>query len=122
MNRIIYIVLISILLSGCPATFNGLVKNESAHKIVVVSPFDTEFSWVIEPGSEDKVSWYQECITIQRASGVQYFSGWPIPDNVVSNGLFSSSLEAVYENSELFFKDKDGQLLKISEVATCGKV
>jgi hypothetical protein len=121
MNRIFYIVLISILLSGCPATFNGLVKNESAHEIVVVPPFETEFSWVIESGSEEKVNWYQKCITIKGPSGIQFFSGWPIPVNVVSNGVFSSSLVAVYKNNKLFFKTNEGQLIKINQVVACAK-
>ncbi len=108
------------VLSGCPATFYGLVKNESDREIVVIPPFKTEYSWVIESGSEEKVNWYQECITIKASEGVQYFSGWPIPGNVVMNGIFSSSLEAVYKNGELFFKNKKGQLIEISRVATCG--
>ncbi|GIU14740.1 hypothetical protein [Shewanella morhuae] len=88
---------------------------------MIVPPFETEFSWIIESGTEEKVSWYQECITIKGPEGIQHFSGWPIPDNVVSNGVFSSSLEAVYKNSELFFKNREGQLIKISQVATCTK-
>jgi len=107
------------LLSGCPATFNGLLKNESGHKIVVVPPFKTEFSWVIKSGAEEKIRWYQECITIKGPSGIQYFSGWPIPDNVIRRGIFSSSFEVVYKNSELFFKSKEGQLNKITEVNAC---
>lgn len=121
MNRVFYVALISILLSGCPATFNGLVKNESNHKIVVVPPFETEFSWVIESGYQEKVSWYQECIIIKGPNGIQYFSGWPIPDDVVSNGIFSSSLEAVYKSNQLFFKTNKGQLIKINEVVSCAK-
>lgn len=121
MIRILYLILISILLSGCPATFYGHVKNESKQKIVIVPPFETDFHWVIESGGEEKVNWYQECITIQGANGVQYFSGWPIPDNVVTNGIFSSSFEAIYKHGELFFKSSEEQLIKINEVATCGK-
>lgn len=121
MSRVLYVILISLLLSGCPATFYGIVKNESVHKVILVPPFKTELSWVIESGADEKVNWYQECITLKGPNGIQYFSGWPIPDNVVSNGLFSSSLEAVYENRELFFKNKEDQLIKMSEVASCGK-
>ncbi len=121
MNRIFQIVLISILLSGCPATFNGIVKNESIQDIVIIPPFETAYSWVIESGSEDKVNWYQECITIKSHSGIQYFSGWPIPDNVVRNGVFSSSLVAVYKSNKLFFKTNEGQLIKINQVDACTK-
>lgn len=121
MNRIFCVVLISILVSGCPATFNGVVKNESAYEIVVVPPFETEFSWVIESGSEDKVNWYQECITIKSQGGIQYFSGWPVPDNVVSNGVFSSSFVAIYKSGKLFFKTNEGRLIKINQVAACAK-
>jgi hypothetical protein len=119
MIRIFYVVLISILLSGCPATFNGLIKNESIHEILVVPPFETEFSWVIEPGSQEKINWYQECIIIKGPGGIQYFSGWPIPDNVVSNGIFSSSFKTVYTSNQLYFITHDGQLIKINQVPTC---
>lgn len=121
MNRIFYIALLSILLSGCPATYYGLVKNESGHTIVVVPPFETEFHWVIEPGSQKKVNWYQECITIKGPNGIQYFVGWPVSDNVVSNGIFSSSLEAVYKSNQLFFKTQKGLLIKLNEVVSCAK-
>lgn len=119
MNRIFYLVFISILLSGCHATLNGLVKNESAHEIVVVPPFETEFSWIIESGSEDKVNWYQECIAIKGPGGIQYFSGWPIPYNVLVNGIFSSNLVAVYKSNKLYFKTNEGRLIEISQVAAC---
>ena len=121
MNKIFCVILVSFVISGCPATFSGLVKNESSYEIVVLPPFKTEHSWIIESGDKRKVSWYQECITIKRPSGVQYFSGWPIPKGVVTNGLFSSTLEVVYKHGDLFFKNNEGQLLKINEVATCGK-
>lgn len=121
MIRIFYVILISTVLAGCPATFNGLIKNELANEIFVIPPFENEYRWVIESGGEEKVNWYQECITIKGPDGVLYFSGWPIPDNVVTNGIFSSSHEVVYRNRELFFKSKEGQLIKIDRVATCTK-
>ena len=121
MNRIFYVLLIPILLSGCPATFNGFIKNESDKDIVVILPFETELNWPIDSGAEGKISWYQECITIKLASKTQYFSGWPIPDNVVKNGLFSSSLKAVYKDGNLFFVGSNEQLIKVKEVAVCGK-
>jgi hypothetical protein len=76
---------------------------------------------VIQSGSVGKVNWYQECITIKRLNGIKYFSGWPMPANVDSSGLFSSTVEVVYTKDELFFKNKNGQLIKMNEVATCGK-
>lgn len=71
MVRIIYIALISILLLGCAATFNGFVTNESGHDIFVVPPFEAEFSWVIESGTEEKINWCQECITVNTLGGIK---------------------------------------------------
>lgn len=121
MNRIFYLIMVLVLMSGCPATFNGLLKNESDHKIEVVPPSGTEFRWEIESGSREKVRWYQECITINGPNGIQYFTGWPIPDNVVSNGVFSSSFEVVYKSNNLFFVTKNRQLVPINQVARCAK-
>ncbi|MGX5174285.1 hypothetical protein ACUR5C_09720 [Aliikangiella sp. IMCC44653] len=109
----------SVLLSGCPATFNALLKNSSGNEIIFVPPFETSFNWRIESGGSEKVNWYQGCITIENENGVQYFSGWPIPDNVVTNGWFSSTLNAIYKDNELYFKTLDGQLIKINKLSSC---
>ncbi|WP_250655475.1 hypothetical protein [Alkalimarinus coralli] len=119
MNRIVPITLISALLSGCPVTFNAMLKNGSSNEIVFIPPFETTFNWRIASGGTEKVNWYQGCITIENENGIQYFSGWPIPNNVVTNGWFSSSLDTIYKDNELFFKTHDGKLIKINELNSC---
>lgn len=121
MNRAFYIVFSVVLLQACTATFNGFLKNESNDEIIVIPPFKTDYFWRIESGSEDKVNWSQECITIQNGAYVQYFSGWPIPENTVKNGLFSSSLNIVYKDNKLYFKTRSNELIKVTEVPVCGK-
>jgi hypothetical protein len=121
MNRIFCITVLVIFLSGCPATFKGVIKNESDNKIAVLHPIKTEYSWIIDTGSEEKVNWYQQCIILKTVKEIQYFSGWPIPKDVVTNHMFSSSLKAVYKGNELFFKSKSGQLIKIKKLTACGR-
>lgn len=113
------VLLFASLLQGCAATFNGNVKNDDVQTIIIEPPFETEFKWVLEPNSEKSVRWYQECITIVTAHQKLFFSGWPIPDNVVTNGLFSSSLEVIYKNERLYFVNKDGQHIEIMRVSQC---
>ena len=110
----------SAFLSGCPVTFNALLKNGSGNEIVFIPPFETDFNWRIESGGSEKVSWYQGCITIEDETGIQYFSGWPIPENVVTNGWFSSILNVTYKDNELYFKTLEGQLIKINKLSSCG--
>jgi len=119
MNRIIYIVVVSSLLSGCPATFNALLKNGSGNEIVFIPPFESDFNWRIESGGSEKVNWYQGCITIENENEIQYFSGWPIPEDAVTNGWFSSTLNAIYKDNELYFKTLEGQLIKINKLNSC---
>lgn len=113
------VILFANLLLGCAATFNGNVKNDDAQTIIIKPPFDTEFKWTLEPNSEESVRWYQECITVVTPSETLFFSAWPIPKNVVTNGLFSSSLEAIYKNHKLYFVSEDGKYIEIERVSQC---
>jgi hypothetical protein len=119
MNRILLIILVSLTLTGCPVSINGLIKNKSENIVIIVPPFKTEFSWIIGPGSEEEVSWYQECITVKSDNEIQYFLAWPIPENVLIPGVFSSTLKAVYKNKELFFENNKGEFIKIPQAASC---
>ena len=119
MNRILFIILISLTLAGCPVSINGLIKNKSESTVIIAPPFKTEFSWVIGPGAEEEVSWYQECITIKSNDEIQYFSAWPIPENTLIPGVFSSTLKAVYKNKELFFENNKGELIKVPQATSC---
>ncbi len=112
----------AMLLSGCPATFHGNLKNESKRGVVVMAPLITENKWLIEAGDIRKVNWYQECITIKDGDIIKHYAGWPIPKNVVSNHTFSSSLNAVYKNNELYFQSTNGELVKIEEIENCDKL
>ena len=60
MNRILLIILISLTLTGCPVSIKGFIKNKSESTVIIVPPFKTEFSWIIGPGSEEEVRWYEE--------------------------------------------------------------
>lgn len=121
MNSAFYIVFFSVFLQGCTATFNGYLKNESDDEISVIPPFETDYYWRIDSGKEDKVNWYQECITIRKDTEIEYYSAWPIPENTVKNGLFSSSLNIVYKDNQLYFKTRSNELIKVTKVQKCSK-
>ena len=120
MNKVIYILVVSLFLTGCPAMFYGNLKNENVEKLVVIPPHNPENPWIIKGGERVKVIWYQECITVKDGANTLYFSGWPIPEGVVENGIFSSSLNVVYKGNSLFFESAKGELLPVPKVSKCG--
>ncbi len=120
MNRAIYIVVFSLLLSGCPAIFYGNLKNESADTLIIRPPGVPENPWIIQSEERVQVIWYQQCIVVSDSARTQYFRGWPIPPNVVKTGVFSSSLNAVFKDHSLFFESLEGILIPVPEVSECG--
>lgn len=118
--KLIYIGVLSLLLTACPVTFYGNLKNESSAILVVRPPGVPENPWIIKSGERVKVIWYQECIIVNNGTLTQYYSGWPIPENVVKTGAFSSSLNAVYKDDALFFESLAGKLIPVPEVSECG--
>ena len=121
MKQLFYAILISLLLTGCPTAFYGNIKNDSGHSVTVQPPRETDNSWAIKAGNTIEVNWYQECITIKDGDTTQYFVGWPVPEEAVSHGLFSSTVNATYKNNELYFNVTEGKQIKIKKVASCDK-
>ena len=117
--RIFLVSLISLFLTGCPAMFYGHIKNESNNQIIVVPKHSPNNAWVIQSNQNVEVIWSQDCFTI-KANGVNhYFLNWPIPDNVISNGIFRSKLHAVYNDEGLFFVSKNGELIQVPKLDVC---
>ncbi|WP_420590064.1 hypothetical protein [Bacterioplanoides sp.] len=119
MNRLFFIAFASIALQGCPVTFTAYLKNDSNGEINVTPPFETDYLWHIPSGEEGQVNWYQECIIIRKGNNTEYYSGWPIPDNTVNNGVFGSSLSVVYKDDQLYFKTHSNELIKVAKVKKC---
>jgi hypothetical protein len=117
--RIFLLIFSSLFLSGCPAMFYGHIQNDSNIGILVVPENNPKNVWSIDSNQNIEVVWYQECIAIQSQGSMQYFQSWPIPDNVVQNGVFSSSLNAIYNDSGLFFVTLKGDLIEVPKIRQC---
>lgn len=119
MGKLLLLFLTVSALVGCPATFNANVRNESNGHIVVVPPFKSDFKVKIGEAETEKVSWYQECITIIDGNKKLFFKGWPIPSNVIQTHIFSSSLNVRYKEEKLYFENNKGSLYPIKQINKC---
>jgi len=117
--RIFLLIFTTLCLSGCPAMFYGHIQNNSNSKILVVPEHNSKNVWSIESNQNIEVIWFQNCIAIQRNDSMQYFQSWPVPDNIVTNGIFSSSLNATYNEQGLFFVTVKGDLIQVPKIKQC---
>jgi hypothetical protein len=117
--RIFLLIFSTLCLSGCPAMFYGRIQNDSNSKILVVPEHNSKNVWSIESNQNIEVIWFQNCIAIQLNDSMQYFQSWPLPDNVVINGVFSSSLNATYNEQGLFFVTVKGDLIQVPKIKQC---
>jgi len=99
--------------------FYGHIQNNSNSKILVVPEHNSKNVWSIESNQNIEVIWFQNCIAIHRNDSMQYFQSWPVPDNVVTNGIFSSSLNATYNEQGLFFVTVKGDLIQVPKIKQC---
>ena len=121
MKQFLSIILIAFILTGCPATFYGNIKNESGYSVTILRSNKSSNSWVISSGDTMKIKWYQECLTVKDGNTILYFSVWPVPKEAISHGAFSSTLSATYKNNGLYFDLPEGEYLKIKKVDSCKK-
>lgn len=121
MSRTLLILPIAILLVGCPVTFNANLKNESTGPIVFIPPFRHDYRVEIGESETERTRWYQDCITIIDGDRALFFKGWPVPSNVIQTHIFSSSLNVVYKESQLYFENKEGNLYPVKQVSQCGQ-
>ena len=117
--RIFLLIFSTLFLSGCPAMFYGHIQNDSSSEIFIVPEHNSKNVWSIESNQKIEVVWFQNCIAIESHDSMQYFQGWPIPDNVVKNGVFSSSLNAIYNEHGLFFVTVKGDLIQVPKIKQC---
>ena len=99
--------------------FYGHVKNNSNSEMSVIPTNIPDNPWVIESNQEAEVVWYQDCLTVESNGNTYYYANWPIPENVIVRGIFSSSLNAIYNNSGLFFVTNNGELIPVLQKEQC---
>lgn len=89
---------LALTLTGCPVTFNMMLKNETETDLSVtyVSGYTTR----IGPGDVKKERYNVDCITIV-SEGIprQFRADWP-PDEFIENGAFSSTIYAVFTKEQ----------------------
>jgi hypothetical protein len=110
----------ALLTSGCPVTFRGDLKNQSAQEIFVLRPFEEKPYWQILPGESETIMWYTNCITIRSNDHTQYFSSFPFPDDVTSEGAFFGKVNGTFKNDKLYFINNSGALIEAKQNSTCG--
>ncbi|GAA5216199.1 hypothetical protein ACFSJ3_09665 [Corallincola platygyrae] len=115
------ITLLALLVTGCPALMYGHLKNSSQSDLVVIPPNVPENPWIIDSGETVRIVWHQECIIIRDGMETKYFLSWPLPENTVTSGVFSSSINAVYSNGSLYIETKDGALVQTKETSSCAQ-
>ncbi len=119
LTRVIQITYVALLLSACPATYYGYIKNESSNEIAISPPNTTSSRITISNNELGKTLWHQECITIIDGDSILYFEGWPIPKSVPDIGVFSVSLNAMYKDGKLYFINENDKKIEVPHTSDC---
>ena len=114
------IILMSIILVGCPAVMRGVVKNQSKNPVVIYT--SDNFSggaFKVPTESKQELFWSLGCITVVEDENQYYFDGSLLPEEVVNVHMFSTSINLTYENRMLSYINKHGKTLALPEVQSC---
>lgn len=96
--KIIIIIILSLILYGCPARISNNIKNESNSTIFVL--YNTGYESEISSGSSSNENYDFECIRIKKNSIVLEFKTvFPSNDNV-EQGVFSSGIQMLYTQED----------------------
>ncbi|WNZ54482.1 hypothetical protein QT397_16455 [Microbulbifer sp. MKSA007] len=100
--RSFVVVIGCLILSGCPVQFKVDVRNDTDEIIYILSGYSDVVLSEIESGDADKVAYNFDCFRVK--SGGQVYEYKPVipPEGYVKNGLFSSSLKAVFTSAKEF--------------------
>ncbi|MDO6685763.1 MULTISPECIES: hypothetical protein [unclassified Agarivorans] len=118
MIRVIIVLVLAMNLTGCPAMLYASLKNQAVSDITIFATSNPNRSWVASSGNSTKLVW-GGCIIVQDKDTESYFSAEPIPENVVHAGMFSSKLEVMYKNGNLFFVSMSGELIEVNRIREC---
>ncbi|MCW8880484.1 MAG: hypothetical protein OQK51_25775 [Kangiellaceae bacterium] len=117
--KLTLVLLLSIVLVGCPTAFNANIGNDSEGLIVIVPSFKTDYRVKIEKNETEREKWYQECITVIDGNKKYYFKGWPVPSNVIQTHIFSSSLNVRFKQGQLYYENNEGKLYPVKKLTKC---
>tara|TARA_B100000768_G_C10988162_1_gene252771 strand:- start:206 stop:565 length:360 start_codon:yes stop_codon:yes gene_type:complete len=92
--KIILPFLICFLLAGCPATLKVALTNDTDSAISVL--YSTGFKSEIKAGEIKKEHYKFDCVRIKSGETVYEFQPIRPPKNYVDQGVFSSSVNAIF--------------------------
>ena len=117
--RSLSVVLLSLLLAGCPAYFSAVVKNQSNDNIVMTN-YKSSSKITIEPGSEKEVSWGFNCqsIILTNGSVIHFIPGRLREETYVTSGPVTT-FKILFKEDHLFYVTTAGDLIPIREASSC---
>ncbi|MCW8880395.1 MAG: hypothetical protein OQK04_01770 [Kangiellaceae bacterium] len=119
--RIVFILLASILLTGCPSFFTAIVNNESQSKIEVLRFVYSDSGEVILPNESVKVDWSRDCQIVAFGDNKKVFlHTLEFPeDTFIRIGNRETQLRVLYDGTSFFYLDSNGKKFPINEGSSC---
>lgn len=120
-SKALVIIVISLILGGCPAQFKAEVRNDTDRVIHILSGYSDVVLSEIEPGKADKVAYNFDCFRVQSGDHLYEYKPVMPPEEYVKNGLFSSSFKAVFTEAKEFkiYVDDEEQKEELHLVKGC---
>ena len=115
----IILLIIPLLLAGCPAVMNGLVQNRSDEPIVIYWQGNHSGSYKVPSSSNKEMFWLRGCITVVENEALHHFDGSEIPEDLVNIHIFSTSVELLYRKNQLSYVTSSGKKVDMPKVASC---
>ncbi|MCG8314518.1 MAG: hypothetical protein MI976_15020 [Pseudomonadales bacterium] len=98
----VVVVFMTVSLCGCPATFKVEIQNDTDEIIHILSGYSDVVLLDIEPGKSGKVAYNFDCFRVKASTHLFEFKPVMPSEEFVTNGLFSSSLKAVFTANKRF--------------------
>lgn len=106
------------LLTGCPAHFSAIVKNESAEELLFERL--NQQPDIVGANQEKKVSWHRGCQIVKVGSSERHLVIVSIPDGSYENvSNRETRFSIVFKGNIFYLQNKEGKLFKIAEQESC---
>ena len=109
---------ITFLLTGCPAHFSAIVKNQSTEEL----RFErlNQKPDIVAANQKKKVNWHRGCQTVMVGSSERHLIIGSIPDGTYENvSNRETRFSIVFKVNKFYLKNKEGKLYKITEQDSC---
>ena len=115
--RAVPIVSAMLCLTGCIATFSGVVRNESDSALMAINVKNPAYSEVIEPRTSKRIKWSHYCQAFEIEGRKRYFDTYKyVPEAEMFSIGPETKLRILYKDSHLYFDGRRKGLTPISEI------